>query len=88
MSKKNENVLNIVRILFLALMLVSYYLPHNIIKNLNKTSIRIVLMVIIIGVCLLDPICSLLLAIALILMLQKLQDKKNEKYKNNTNQLY
>ena len=67
--------INVVRVLLALLLLGLYYLPLNVLKNLNEVWVRVILMVIIVLVCLLDPISSLLMAIAFVLVLQKLQSR-------------
>ena len=74
MVKKAMNIdINLVRVLLALLLFGLYYLPLNILKKLNEVWVRVILMVIIVLVCLLDPISSLLMAIAFVLVLQKLQ---------------
>ena len=67
--------INVIRVLLALLLFGLYYLPLNILKKLNEVWIRVILMVIIVLVCLLDPISSLLMAIAFVLVLQKLQSR-------------
>ena len=74
MVKKAMDIdINLVRVLLALLLFGLYYLPLNILKKLNEVWVRVILMVIIVLVCLLDPISSLLMAIAFVLVLQKLQ---------------
>jgi hypothetical protein len=74
MVKKAMNLdINLVRVLLALLLFGLYYLPLSILKKLNEVWVRVILMVIIVLVCLLDPISSLLMAIAFVLVLQKLQ---------------
>ena len=58
--------INVIRVLLALLLFGLYYLPLNILKKLNKVWVQIILMVIILLVCLLDPISALLMAIVLI----------------------
>ena len=72
--------INVVRVLLALLLFGLYYLPLNILKNLNKIWVQVILMVIIVLVCILDPISALLMAIVLILILRELNNISNETF--------
>lgn len=76
MIKKNMDM-NVMRVVLAIVLIALYFLPYNVITHLKNTWVRVVVMLLIVGVCLLDPIISLLLAIAFVAILQRVQDKKD-----------
>jgi hypothetical protein len=76
MIKKNMDM-NVMRVVLAIVLIALYFLPYNVIVHLKNTWVRVVVMLLIVGVCLYDPIISLLLAIAFVAILQRVQDKKD-----------
>ena len=69
--------MNVMRVVLAIVLIALYFLPYNVIAHLKNTWVRVVVMLLIVGVCLYDPIISLLLAIAFVAILQRVQDKKD-----------
>jgi hypothetical protein len=80
-SEFNEKILqNIVSGILILIAISVPMMPKNVVSIVKNIYVRLVLMILIVGVCLIDPINALLLAIIFILAIQRYQSlNKSEK---------
>ena len=73
-SEFNEKILqNIVSGILILIAIFVPMMPKNVVSIVKNIYVRLVLMILIVGVCLIDPINALLLAIIFILAIQRYQ---------------
>jgi len=82
-SEFNEKILqNIVSGILILIAIFVPMMPKNVVSSVKNIYVRIVLMILIVGVCLIDPINALLLAIIFILAIQRYQSLNKSKETN------